>query len=218
MRHIISILVENEPGVLARVAGLFAGRGFNIEDLSVAKTLDPTVSRLTLVTTGDDQVMEQIVKQLNKLVSVIKVVDFQDTTHVEREMVLIKVAADERTRAEVFNLVNIFRARVIDVGPRSYIIEVTGDEDKIWAILDLLKPLGMREIVRTGKVAMQRGMQVLSAPSHGEAVELSEASVSERSERSLQSKQLSEVSVSERSERSLSGKQSKEKVRKEKAA
>src|SRR5919106_1499646 len=113
MRHTISILVENEFGVLARVAGLFSGRGFNIDSLTVAKTLDPTVSRITLVTEGDDQIVEQITKQLNKLVCVIKVIDFQDTTHVEREMALIKVSADERTRAEVLNIVNIFRAKVI---------------------------------------------------------------------------------------------------------
>lgn len=162
MRHTISILVENEFGVLARVAGLFSGRGFNIDSLSVAKTLDPSVSRITLVTEGDDQIVEQITKQLNKLICVIKVSDFQDTPHVEREMVLIKVAADERTRNEVLNIVNIFRAKVIDAGPRSFVVEVTGDEGKITAILDLLRPLGVNEIVRTGKVAVQRGLQTLS--------------------------------------------------------
>lgn len=163
MRHTISILVENEFGVLARVAGLFSGRGFNIDSLSVAKTLDPSLSRITLVTEGDDQIVEQITKQLNKLICVIKVSDFQDTPHVEREMALIKVAADERTRGEVLNIIDIFRAKVIDAGPRSFVIEVTGDEGKITAILDLLKPLGVKEIVRTGKVAVQRGLQTLSA-------------------------------------------------------
>ncbi len=163
MRHTISILVENEFGVLARVAGLFSGRGFNIDSLSVAKTLDPSLSRITLVTEGDDQIVEQITKQLNKLICVIKVSDFQDTPHVEREMALIKVAADERTRGEVLNIIDIFRAKVIDAGPRSFVIEVTGDEGKISAILDLLKPLGVKEIVRTGKVAVQRGLQTLSA-------------------------------------------------------
>lgn len=162
MRHTISILVENEFGVLARVAGLFSGRGFNIDSLSVAKTLDPSVSRITLVTEGDDQIVEQITKQLNKLICVIKVSDFQDTPHVEREMVLIKVAADERTRSEVLNIVNIFRAKVIDAGPRSFVVEATGDEGKITAILDVLRPLGVNEIVRTGKVAVQRGLQTLS--------------------------------------------------------
>jgi acetolactate synthase-1/3 small subunit len=163
MRHTISILVENEFGVLARVAGLFSGRGFNIDSLSVAKTLDPSLSRITLVTEGDDQIVEQITKQLNKLICVIKVSDFQETPHVEREMALIKVAADERTRGEILNIIDIFRAKVIDAGPRSFVIEVTGDEGKITAILDLLKPLGVKEIVRTGKVAVQRGLQTLSA-------------------------------------------------------
>jgi len=163
MRHTISILVENEFGVLARVAGLFSGRGFNIDSLSVAKTLDSSLSRITLVTEGDDQIVEQITKQLNKLICVIKVSDFQETPHVEREMALIKVAADERTRGEILNIIDIFRAKVIDAGPRSFVIEVTGDEGKITAILDLLKPLGVKEIVRTGKVAVQRGLQTLSA-------------------------------------------------------
>jgi acetolactate synthase-1/3 small subunit len=163
MRHTISVLVENEFGVLARVAGLFSGRGFNIESLSVAETLEPTVSRITLVTRGDDQVLEQIEKQLNKLVSVIKVIDFADSPHVEREMALVKVTADEKTRAEVMNIVDIFRGKVIDVGPRSYIVELTGDEGKIQAVLALLAPLGIREIVRTGKIAMHRGMNLLAA-------------------------------------------------------
>jgi acetolactate synthase-1/3 small subunit len=163
MRHTISVLVENEFGVLARVAGLFSGRGFNIESLTVAETLDPTVSRITLVTHGDDQVLEQITKQLNKLISVIKVIDFLDTKHVERELALIKVTANETTRAEVMNIVDIFRAKVIDVSAQSYIIELTGDEDKISAIVDLLRPLGIVEIARTGKVAMHRGIQMLAA-------------------------------------------------------
>lgn len=172
MRHTISILVENEFGVLARVAGLFSGRGFNIKSLSVAETLDSTLSRVTLVTEGDDQIVEQITKQLNKLISVIKVIDFQDAVHVEREMALVKVAVDERTRNEILNVINIFRAKVIDVDPRSFIIEVTGDEEKINAILNLLAPLGIKEIVRTGKVALHRGGQMLSAPARVETVEL----------------------------------------------
>ena len=162
MKHTISVLVENEFGVLARVAGLFSGRGFNIESLTVAETLEPKVSRITLVTRGDDQVVEQIEKQLNKLISVIKVTDFGDSAHVEREMALIKVAADEKSRAEIVNIVDIFRGKIIDVGPQSYVVEVTGGEEKIRAILELLRPLGIREIVRTGTVAMHRGMQVLS--------------------------------------------------------
>jgi acetolactate synthase I/III small subunit len=163
MRHTISVLVENEFGVLARVAGLFSGRGFNIESLTVAETLEPTVSRITLVTRGDDQVVEQIEKQLNKLISVIKVTDFADSAHVEREMALIKVAADEKSRAEIVNIVDIFRGKIIDVGPQSYVVEVTGGEEKIRAILELLGPLGIREIARTGTVAMHRGMRVLGA-------------------------------------------------------
>jgi acetolactate synthase-1/3 small subunit len=162
MRHTISILVENEFGVLARVAGLFSGRGFNIECLTVAETLDPTVSRITLVTRGDDQVLEQIEKQLNKLICVITVEDFADSPHVEREMALIKVTAEEKTRSELMNIVDIFRGKVIDVGPRSFIVEVTGSEEKIQAILELLQPLGIKEIVRTGKVAMHRGMRQLT--------------------------------------------------------
>src|SRR4029077_7975179 len=138
MRHTISILVENEFGVLARVAGMFSGRGYNIESLSVAETMDPTVSRITLVTRGEDQVLEQIEKQLNKLIAVIKVIDFTDTAHVERELVLIKVGVDERSRGEIVNIVDIFRGNIIDVSRRSYVIEVTGTEDKIDALIELL--------------------------------------------------------------------------------
>jgi acetolactate synthase I/III small subunit len=163
MRHTISVLVENEFGVLARVAGLFSGRGFNIESLSVAETMDPTVSRITLVTRGDDQVLEQIEKQLYKLIAVVQLTDFTGTEHVERELVLIKVDADERTRGEVMNIVDIFRGKIIDVSPHSYVVEVTGTEDKISALIELLKPIGIREIVRTGKVAMFRGTRVLAA-------------------------------------------------------
>jgi acetolactate synthase-1/3 small subunit len=162
MRHVISVLVENEFGVLARVAGLFSGRGFNIESLSVAETLDPTVSRLTLVTQGDDRVVEQIEKQLNKLICVIKVGDFTETSHVERELVLIKVKADERTRGEFANIADIFRAKIIDVSRESYIVEITGAEEKVNALIELLKPLEILEIVRTGKVAMFRGTRVLT--------------------------------------------------------
>lgn len=168
MRHTISVLVENEFGVLARVAGLFSGRAFNIESLTVAETLEPSISRITLVTRGDDQVLDQITKQLNKLISVVKVIDFTQTKHVERELALIKVTADEKTRAEVMHIVDIFRGKVIDVSPQAYLIEVTGDEDKISAILELLGPLGIKEIARTGKVAMHRGMQLLSARSDKE--------------------------------------------------
>jgi acetolactate synthase-1/3 small subunit len=160
MRHTISILVENEFGVLARVAGLFSGRGYNIESLSVAPTMDPTVSRITLVTHGDDQVIEQIEKQLNKLISTIKVTDFTGQQHVERELVLLNVAVDDRTRGEVVNIVDIFRGKIVDVSRKSYVIEVTGTEDKISALIELLKPIGIKDIVRTGKVAMFRGTRL----------------------------------------------------------
>ena len=157
MRHTINVLVENEFGVLARVAGLFSGRGFNIESLSVAETLDPSISTMTIVTLGDDQVLEQITKQLNKLVSVIKVTDLLGKEYVAREMVLVKVAAKTETRAEILNIADIFRGKVVDVSPKSYTIEVTGDVEKIKAFLELLKPMGIKEVARTGQVALVRG-------------------------------------------------------------
>ena len=156
MKHTLGVLVENQPGVLSRVAGLFSGRGFNIESLTVAETLDPQVSHITLVTTGDETIMEQIVKQLNKLVNVIKVIDFREVKFVDREMALIKVKAEAQTRAEVLRIVDIFRGKVVDVSPNFFTIEVTGDEGKIQAMLDLLAQLGIVEVVRTGKVAIAR--------------------------------------------------------------
>jgi acetolactate synthase-1/3 small subunit len=165
MRHIISVLVENEFGVLARVAGLFSGRGFNIESLCVAPTTDASVSRMTLVTSGDDKVLEQITKHLNKLVNVIKVSDFSAVDHVERELVLVKVTADEKTRGEVVSVANIFRGKVVDVASDSYVVEVTGTEDKIAAFINLLRPFGIKEVVRTGVVGMFRGSKVLAAAS-----------------------------------------------------
>jgi acetolactate synthase-1/3 small subunit len=158
MRHTISILVENEFGVLSRVSGLFSGRGFNIESLSVAETLDPSVSRMTIVTSGNEQIVEQILKQLNKLVSVIKVVDLTGVETVDRELVLVKVNAESETKAEVLRLVDIFRAKIVDVAPRCYTIEMTGDGGKVNALLQLLRPIGIKEIVRTGRVAIARGM------------------------------------------------------------
>ncbi|MCK4389416.1 MAG: acetolactate synthase small subunit [Desulfobacterales bacterium] len=155
-KHIISLLVDNEPGVLARVAGLFSGRGFNIESLCVAETLDPCVSRITLVTHGDDPIADQIKKQLNKLINVIKVYDLTETEHVEREMALIKVNARADHRAEILRIVDIFRCNVVDVSPAHYTIEVTGTSDKLSAILGLLKPMGIREIARTGAIALGR--------------------------------------------------------------
>ncbi len=158
MRHTISILVENEFGVLSRVSGLFSGRGFNIESLSVAETMDPSVSRMTIVTSGNDQIIEQILKQLNKLVSVIKVVDLTGVDTVDRELVLVKINAESETKAEVLRLVDIFRAKIVDVAARCYTIEMTGDEGKVSAFLQMLRPIGIKEIVRTGRVAIARGM------------------------------------------------------------
>ncbi|NJD39711.1 MAG: acetolactate synthase small subunit [Geobacter sp.] len=157
MQHTISVVVENEFGVLARVAGLFSGRGFNIDSLSVAPITDESLSRITIVTRGDDAVLEQITKQLNKLVDVIMVLDFTDGSAIEREMALIKVTAEDESRAEVLRIVDIFRAKIVDVTPKSYTIEATGAPAKINAILDLLRPLGLKELVRTGAVAIGRG-------------------------------------------------------------
>ena len=157
MQHTLSILVENKPGVLSRVAGLFSGRGFNIESLSVAETLDTTVSRMTIVTRGNDQIIEQITKQLNKLINVIKVIDFVNGDFVNREMALLKVNVTDVNRSELLNIVDIFRGKVVDVSSDAYVVEVTGDEDKINAIINLFKPMGIKEVARTGKVAMMRG-------------------------------------------------------------
>lgn len=157
MQHTISVLVENEFGVLSRVAGLFSGRGFNIDSVTVAPTNEEGMSRMTIVTRGDDQILEQINKQLNKLIDVIKVIDFTDGSGVERELALIKVSAEDESRAEVLRIVDIFRAKIIDVTPKSYTIEATGNPVKIDAILDLLRPLGLKELVRTGAVAIGRG-------------------------------------------------------------
>jgi acetolactate synthase-1/3 small subunit len=157
MQHTISVIVENEFGVLARVSGLFSGRGFNIDSLSVAPTNEEGLSRITIVTRGDDNILEQINKQLNKLIDVIKVIDFCDGGAIEREMALIKVTAEDDSRAEVLRIVDIFRAKIIDVTPKSYTIEATGNPIKIDAILELLRPLGLKELVRTGSVAIGRG-------------------------------------------------------------
>ena len=157
MQHTISVLVENEFGVLSRVASLFSGRGFNIDSLSVAPTNEEGMSRMTIVTRGDEQILEQITKQLNKLIDIIKVIDFTDGSGVERELALVKVTAEDESRAEVLRIVDIFRAKIIDVTPKSYTIEATGNPVKIDAILDLLRPLGLKELVRTGAVAIGRG-------------------------------------------------------------
>jgi acetolactate synthase I/III small subunit len=161
-RHTFAVLVENKFGVLGRITGLFSARGFNIESLSVAETEDPTVSRITLVTEGNALILEQVNKQLNRLIDVIKVTDLSEEAHVDRELVLIKVHAEaEQMRSEVLRLADIFRAKVVDVTPKTYVLEVTGDEGKIRAAIDLLKPLGIKEVVRTGKIAIARGQRVL---------------------------------------------------------
>ena len=156
-KHTIAVLVENKFGVLSRVAGLFSARGYNIESLSVGETLDPTVSRMTLVVRGDEFVIEQVMKQLHKLIDVIKVSDLTDDSHVERELVLIRVNAEPQHRAEVLRTADIFRAKVIDVTALSFTLEATGDEGKLDAFIELLRPMGIQEIVRTGKVAIARG-------------------------------------------------------------
>jgi acetolactate synthase-1/3 small subunit len=155
-KHTLSLLVENEPGVLARIAGLFSGRGFNIESLCVAETTEPNVSRVTLVTKGDMNILEQIKKQLNKLIDVIKVLDFTETPFVQRELALIKIRAMPEYRAEILRMVDIFRSRIVDVGMEHYTVEVTGDEGKISAFLELLRPMGIKEIARTGAIALGR--------------------------------------------------------------
>lgn len=157
MRHTISVLVENKFGVLSRVAGLFSGRGFNIESLTVAETLDPSVSRMTIVTRGEDRIIEQINKQLNKLIDVIKVIDVTSEDHVERELVLVKVNAEEKNRAEILRMADIFRGKIVDVSTKSYTVEITGSESKIGAFVEMVRPLGIQEIARSGKVALSRG-------------------------------------------------------------
>jgi acetolactate synthase-1/3 small subunit len=156
-KHTIAILVDNKFGVLSRVAGLFSARGYNIESLSVGETLDPTVSRMTIVVQGDAFVIEQVMKQLHKLIDVIKVSDLTQDSHVERELVLVRVNAEPQHRAEILRVGDIFRARVVDVTSTSFVLEATGDEGKIEALLELLRPMGIQEVVRTGKVAIARG-------------------------------------------------------------
>jgi len=156
MEHIISVLVENKFGVLSRIANLFSGRGYNIETLSVAPTLDASMSMMTIVTSGDDRIIEQIVKQLNKLIDVIKVVDLNESEFVEREMALIKVHTRQEDRAEALRIADVFRAKVVDSTPTTYTIEITGDVNKVEAAINLLQPLGIKELVRTGRVAIAR--------------------------------------------------------------
>ena len=155
-KHTISALVENHFGVLCNVAGLFSSRGFNIDSLSVGETEDPSISRMTIVVQGDNSVLEQVVKQLNRLIDVIRVIDITQGKFVERELVLIKVKADTSTRAEIIQIAEVFRSNIVDVSPRSMTIEVTGSNDKIQAIISMLSSYGIEEIARTGTVALLR--------------------------------------------------------------
>ena len=162
MQHTISVLMNNRFGVLSRVSGLFSSRGFNIESLNVAETSDPEVSRMTIVTRGDNAKIEQITKQLNKLVDVIKVVDLTEEKFIDRELLLVKMNAEVRIREEILRIVDLFRAKVVDVSPSTYTIEITGDEGKITGFLDLLAPLGIKEVVRSGRIAVSRGNKSLN--------------------------------------------------------
>jgi acetolactate synthase-1/3 small subunit len=156
-KHTIAVLVENKFGVLSRVAGLFSARGYNIESLSVGETLDDSVSRMTLEVRGDEFVIEQVIKQLYKLVDVIKVTDLTDESRVERELLLVRVNAEPQHRAEILRTADIFRAKVVDVTPQTFTLEATGGAEKMEAFVELLRPMGIQEIVRTGKVAIARG-------------------------------------------------------------
>lgn len=157
MRHIISILLENEAGALSRVAGLFSARAYNIESLTVAPTDDPSLSRMTLVTTGSDEIVEQVCKQLNKLIDVVKLVDLTRDIHVERELILIKVRAENEQRDEVMRIAEIFNGHIIDLTDRTYTLEVTGDSAKIDALLKALETIPILEVVRSGQLGMGRG-------------------------------------------------------------
>ncbi|GMO55781.1 MAG: acetolactate synthase small subunit [Termitinemataceae bacterium] len=160
--HVLSVLVENRSGTLSRVSGLFSRRGFNIDSLTVGVTEDPAISRMTIAVSGDDKVLEQIVKQLSKLVDVIAIQNLEGTPFVKREITLVKVKADESTRASIAQVASIFRGRVIDISPNTITIEATGSVDKIEGMLQVLRPYGILEIARTGLVALQRGCKFLS--------------------------------------------------------
>ncbi|QQO09098.1 acetolactate synthase small subunit [Breznakiella homolactica] len=164
-RHVVSALVENRSGTLSRVSGLFSRRGFNIDSLTVGETEDPSVSRMTIAVTGDDSVLEQIVKQLSKLVDVISVRELDSSSCIRREIMLIKISADETTRPAVIEIASIFRSRIIDVSPSTITVEATGDIEKLEGLLILLRPYGILELARTGLVALERGSLVLSVPS-----------------------------------------------------
>ena len=157
MKHVISVLVENKVGVLSRITGLFSGRGFNIESLAVGETENMAISRMTIVVSGDDSILEQVRKQLGKVVDTIKVTDFTGIDHVERDLMLIKVSALPGKRSEIIELVDVFRGKIIDVGQKDMIVEISGPEDRLEAVLNLLRPYGIKEVARTGRIAMNRG-------------------------------------------------------------
>ncbi len=157
MKHTISALVENKSGVLAHISSLFSARGFNIDSLAVGETDDPAVSKMTIVLDADERILEQVVKQLHKLIDVIKVQDLTGQNFIDRELVLVKVNTTPTTRAEIMQIVNIFRARIVDAGSKALTIEITGDTEKIKGMLELLREFGIKDIVRTGKIAMARG-------------------------------------------------------------
>ena len=157
MKHVISVLVENKVGVLSRITGLFSGRGFNIESLAVGETENMAISRMTIVVSGDDSIIEQVRKQLGKVVDTIKVTDYMGTDYVERDLILIKVSALPGKRNEIIELVDVFRGKIIDVGQKDMIVEISGPEDRLEAVLNLLRPFGIKEVSRTGRIAMSRG-------------------------------------------------------------
>ena len=160
-KHVLSVLVENQSGVLSRISGLFSRRGYNIHSLSVGETENPSISRMTIVVDASDQILEQIKKQLNKLVDVIKILELNNETAVYRELALIKVATKKATRAEIIEIANIFRARIIDVADVSLMIEATGDQGKLTALINMLEPYGLKEVIRTGITALERGNKEL---------------------------------------------------------
>lgn len=157
MRHIIAILIENEAGALSRVAGLFSARGYNIESLTVAPTEDPSLSRMTLVTRGSEDVVEQIIKQLNKLIDVVKLIDLEEVVHIERELMLVKIKTTDKMRDELRSVVDIFRGKIIDVTPTSYVIEMTGTSDKLDAFIATVDKNSIIEVVRSGATGISRG-------------------------------------------------------------
>ncbi len=164
-RHTISLLVENRFGVLARIAGLFSGRGFNIDSISVGESAEPGTSRITILTSGDEMIIEQIIKQLNRVIDVLRVVDLTDHSFINRELALIKVNANQANRQEIVQISEIFRSKIVDISPKTITIEATGNEDKIDAIIGMLRPFGLREVARTGRVALARDFKSKDAPS-----------------------------------------------------